>query len=137
MGCSTRTAARRRRRRLSPKPSLTCVTGKDTILYTALGPLPSATPPWGEELGRRAGVLLRRLLVETRLPRVVLAGGDTSSHAVAELGVDALTWVASLEPGAPLCRAYAQTPEIDGLQLVLKGGQVGGDDFFERVRLWR
>jgi len=27
------------------------------------------------------------------------------------------------------------TPTLDGLELVLKGGQVGSEDFFERVRL--
>jgi uncharacterized protein YgbK (DUF1537 family) len=111
--------------------------GRSTIIYSALGPMASATQPAGEALGRGAGELLRRIVTETRVPRVVLAGGDTSSHAVAQLGVHALTWEASLEPGAPLCRAHAQTPELDGLQLVLKGGQVGGDDFFERMRLWR
>ena len=111
--------------------------GQSTVIYSALGPLAPATHPGGEALGARAGALLRRILTETRVPRVVLAGGDTSSHAVAQLGIDALTWAASLEPGAPLCCAHAQTPGIDGLELVLKGGQVGSDDFFERVRLWR
>lgn len=111
--------------------------GQSTVIYSALGPLAPATEPGGEALGRRAGVLLRRILGEMRVRRIVLAGGDTSSHAVAQLGIHALTWAASLEPGAPLCRAHAQAPEADGLQLVLKGGQVGGDDFFERVRLWR
>ena len=113
--------------------------GQSTIIYSALGPPASTAQPWGEALGRRAGALLRRILIETkmRLPRLVLAGGDTSSHAVAQLGIHALTWAASLEPGAPLCRAHAQSAQLDGLQLVLKGGQVGGDDFFERMRLWR
>jgi uncharacterized protein YgbK (DUF1537 family) len=111
--------------------------GRSTILYSALGPLAPAAAPCGDALGRRAGALLRRILARTGLRRVVLAGGDTSTHAVTELGVHALTWAASLEPGAPLCRAHAQAAEVDGLQLVLKGGQVGGDDFFERVRLWR
>ena len=111
--------------------------GQSTIIYSALGPLAPAAQPWGEALGRRAGALLRRILTETRVQRVVLAGGDTSTHAVAQLGIHALTWAASLEPGAPLCRAHAQAPQLDGLQLVLKGGQVGSDDFFERVRLWR
>ena len=110
--------------------------GQSTVIYSALGPPAPAAQPGGEALGRRAGVLLRRILSETRVPRIVLAGGDTSTHAVAQLGIQALTWAASLEPGAPLCRAHARTPEVDGLQLVLKGGQVGGDDFFERVRLW-
>ncbi len=111
--------------------------GRSTIVYSALGPLAPATQPSGEALGCRVGALLRRILTQTRVSRVVLAGGDTSTHAVAQLGIHALTWAASLEPGAPLCRAHAQTPELDGLQLVLKGGQVGGDDFFERMRLWR
>jgi uncharacterized protein YgbK (DUF1537 family) len=111
--------------------------GRSAILYSALGPLAPAAQPHGEALGCRAGAVLRRILARTRVPRLVLAGGDTSSHAVAQLGVHALTWAASLEPGAPLCRAHAQSPDIDGLGLVLKGGQVGGDDFFERIRLWR
>ena len=110
--------------------------GQSTVIYSALGALSPATQPGGEALGRHAGALLRRILTETRVRRLVLAGGDTSSHAVAQLGIHALTWAASLEPGAPLCRAHGQAPEIDGLELVLKGGQVGGDDFFERVRLW-
>ncbi len=111
--------------------------GRSAIIYSALGPLAPAAPPRGEALGRRAGEMLRRILAQARVPRLVLAGGDTSTHAVAQLGMHALTWAASLEPGAPLCRAHAQSPDVDGLGLVLKGGQVGGDDFFERVRLWR
>jgi uncharacterized protein YgbK (DUF1537 family) len=111
--------------------------GRSTILYSALGPLAHSAPPCGEALGQRMGALLRRILTRTRVPRLVLAGGDTSTHAVTGLGVHALTWAASLETGAPLCRAHARAGDIDGLQLVLKGGQVGSDDFFERVRLWR
>jgi uncharacterized protein YgbK (DUF1537 family) len=111
--------------------------GRSTVIYSALGPLAPGTQPAGEALGRRAGALLRRILAETSVQRVVLAGGDTATHAVGELGIHALTWAASLEPGAPLCHAHAQAPDLDGLQLVLKGGQVGRDDFFERVRLWR
>jgi uncharacterized protein YgbK (DUF1537 family) len=37
-------------------------------------------------------------------------------------------------PGAPLCRCHATTGELDNLELVLKGGQVGPEDFFELVR---
>lgn len=111
--------------------------GRSVVIYSTLGPLGPETPPSGEALGRRAGALLRRILTETHVPRIVLAGGDTATHAMAQLGIHALTWAASLEPGAPLCRAHSRTPALAGLQLVLKGGQVGSDDFFERVRLWR
>ncbi len=109
----------------------TLATGRDTILYTALG-LPKA-PAHGDRLGEALGELLRNLLERTTVRRVLLCGGDTSSHAVQQLGLYALTWAADLQPGAPLCRAHADSP-LDGLELVLKGGQVGTDDFFDVVR---
>ena len=74
------------------------------------------------------------IIRRTRLKRVVFAGGDTSSHGVTQLGIDALTLAAPIEPGVPLVRASATDPLIDGLELALKGGQMGGDDFFETVR---
>jgi uncharacterized protein YgbK (DUF1537 family) len=63
----------------------------------------------------------------------MLCGGDTSSHAVQQLGLYALTWAANLQPGVPLCRAHADS-SLHNLELVLKGGQVGTDDFFSVVR---
>ena len=111
--------------------------GRSTVIYSALGPAAGAAP-WGEALGRRIGMLLARILQTAAVPRVVLAGGDTSSHAAAQLGLHALTWAGSLEPGAPLCRAHAGARSaFDGLELVLKGGQVGTERFFEHVRLGR
>ena len=44
------------------------------------------------------------------------------------------TAIAPLAPGSPLCRAHAVDPARDGLQIALKGGQVGGEDFFRTVR---
>jgi uncharacterized protein YgbK (DUF1537 family) len=78
--------------------------------------------------------MLREIIQATGVRRVVLAGGDTSSHAVAQLGAYALTWAAATQPGAPLCRVHCDTQGLDGLELELKGGQVGSEDFFERVR---
>jgi uncharacterized protein YgbK (DUF1537 family) len=104
------------------------------IVYSALGPLPSGVPARGDTLGRQIGSMLRQIITQTGVRRVVLAGGDTSSHAVSQLGLYALTWSATTQPGAPLCRAHSDAPELDGLELVLKGGQVGTEDFFEQVR---
>lgn len=87
-----------------------------------------------DRIGATLGTILDRVLRETRLTRAVISGGDTSSHAAAQLGIDALTAIAPMAPGSPLCRAHAPQPERDGLELVLKGGQVGGDDFFDAVR---
>lgn len=110
--------------------------GRDTVLYTALGT--PANPAHGDQLGRVLGGVLREVLARTSdLPnparRVMICGGDTSSHAVQQLGIYALTWAASIVPGGPLCKAHADD-QFDGLELVLKGGQVGGPEFFDLVR---
>jgi len=102
--------------------------GEDAVLYTSSGSAPSEFA--GESLGTALGFMLRRLLAGTSVRRVVLCGGDTSSHAVQQLGILALTWKASLQPGAPLCRAHFGDPQARPLELVLKGGQVGSDEFF-------
>jgi 3-oxoisoapionate kinase len=107
--------------------------GHDTVLYTALGP--TETTAHGAGLGTALGILVRDLLSRTTVPisRVMLCGGDTSSHAVQQLGLYALTWAANLQPGVPLCRAHSDDP-LHHLELILKGGQVGTDDFFPLVR---
>jgi uncharacterized protein YgbK (DUF1537 family) len=104
------------------------------VVYSSLGPLPPGVPAHGDTLGHQVGAMLRQIITQTGVRRVVLAGGDTSSHAISQLGLYALTWSAATQPGAPLCRAHSDSPELDGLELVLKGGQVGTEDFFERVR---
>ena len=110
--------------------------GRSVVLYTALGPQPlnPMNRELGEEFGAALGNCLRELLLISGVRRVVVAGGDTSTHAIQQLGLDALTFVAPLAPGAPLCRAHAPGSPLDGLQLVLKGGQIGPETFFAQVR---
>jgi uncharacterized protein YgbK (DUF1537 family) len=107
--------------------------GRSAVVYTALGPLENEAAA-GEALGARLGAMLKEILLRSGTPRAVVAGGDTSSHSVAELGLYALTWAGPLQTGAPLCRAHAESPELDGRELVLKGGQIGSEDFFEVAR---
>ena len=64
----------------------------------------------------------------------VISGGDTSGHAASTLGVFALTAVAPVAPGSPLCRAHTEDTKLAGLELALKGGQVGRPDFFCAVK---
>jgi len=108
--------------------------GHSVVLYSALGPLDCAGELRGEELGRTIGFLLRDLLLRSGVRRAVVAGGDTATHSVRQLGIQALTFAGLLAPGAPLCRSHAPASEMDGIELVLKGGQVGPVDFFEMVR---
>ncbi len=106
--------------------------GRSVVLYTALGPkIPNEKR--GESFGTALGVLLRKLVLATGVRRVLIAGGDTATHAVKQLGIDALTFAAPLVAGVPLCRGSAASP-LDGLELALKGGQIGPENFFANVR---
>jgi uncharacterized protein YgbK (DUF1537 family) len=91
----------------------------------------------GRALANALGTLLSRLLERVALDRFVVAGGDTSSASIKLLGIDALEMVAPLAPGAPLCRALAPGRPLHRRELVLKGGQIGGPDFFVQVRAGR
>ncbi|GAA3551906.1 hypothetical protein GCM10022394_35220 [Zobellella aerophila] len=66
----------------------------------------------------------------------MIAGGDTSSHALQQLGVYALTTRLPLaeSPGSPLCTAHSDNPAFDGLEVALKGGQVGTEAYFGNIR---
>lgn len=108
--------------------------GESVVLYTALAANDRNTNEGGEKLGRNLGVLLREVLVESGVRRAIVAGGDTSSHAVRQLGIEALTFAGNTTPGAPLCRCHAPGKALDGLELVLKGGQIGPENFFAIVR---
>ena len=79
--------------------------------------------------------LVRELREVGNIQRVAFAGGDTSSHAMRLINADALDIVAFDEQqGGHLCRLVSTAPAVDGLEVVLKGGQVGLEDFFSRVQ---
>jgi uncharacterized protein YgbK (DUF1537 family) len=104
--------------------------GCNTALYTALGKPSGAAHD--QSLGVALGQLLLELVQQTGVGRVVLCGGDTASHAVQQLKLTAITFAGALAPGAPLCRAHAdEGAGLDGLELVLKGGQIGPENFFD------
>ncbi|MGG4032931.1 four-carbon acid sugar kinase family protein [Paenibacillus cisolokensis] len=122
--------------------------GRSVILYTAqgsgdpaIGRLREAmhrrgvaTAESGRLIGTRLGRLARDILLATDVTRLLIAGGDTSGYATRELGAHALTCLRRIVPGGPLCRCHARDSRLDGLELALKGGQVGGPDYFELVR---
>ncbi len=119
---------------------------RDTVVFSAEGPqdpaiaaLRDAAARAGdapEELQRRVAAALGEVLAgavaRTDLRRIVVAGGDTSGEATGRLGIHALEAIMPLAPGGPLCLAHrrAQAP----VEIVLKGGQIGGADFFRQVK---
>ena len=122
--------------------------GRDPLVYTAAGPddpavaslnaAISASGQTSETVNERIGVglgqVLDRVVRQARLTRAVISGGDTSGRAAAALGIYALTALAPVSPGSPLCRAHAEDSGHDALEIALKGGQVGGPDFFCAAR---
>jgi 3-oxoisoapionate kinase len=91
-----------------------------------------------ERIGQALAEVMRRLLDrQPALRRIVVAGGDSSGAVAGALDIAALEVLAGLAPGAPLCRAASANPVRDGLELVLKGGQMGGPSFFGLVRQGR
>jgi uncharacterized protein YgbK (DUF1537 family) len=115
--------------------------GESVVLYTALGPSADRGEALDgnarQKLGRALGRIQSQLVARAKLGRAVVAGGDTSSHALGEMGISALTLKMPLPqtPGSPLCVAHGGP--ADGLQIALKGGQVGGDDYFSMIRSGR
>ena len=86
-----------------------------------------------QALSRAGGDLLARVLAMAPLQRVGIAGGDTSSHAVQALDAWGLSYVADMGAGASLCRVHSDDAALDGMEIMLKGGQMGSDDVFERL----
>ena len=116
--------------------------GRDVLVFTADGPgsmveLPSGTDrgAFNDRLGTVLGHLLRDLLARSGVRRAIVAGGDTSSHAIQQLGLHALTVAAPLAPGCPLCHGHSDDPALTGLEIALKGGQMGEEDFFRHAKL--
>jgi len=119
--------------------------GQSVVLYSAHGPDDAAIAATrthlkalgidpntaGQRLASQQGRILREILKQNRhIRRVCVAGGDTCSHAARHLDIIALEMITPLVPGGPLCRASTRDPRLDGLEIVLKGGQVGEEDYY-------
>lgn len=81
--------------------------------------------------GEALGNIAKAVAADTGIKRIIVAGGDTSSFAARAMGIEAVEMIATLSPGAPLCRAYAPSSPIDGLEVNFKGGQVGREEYYE------
>ncbi|NND33502.1 MAG: four-carbon acid sugar kinase family protein [Saprospiraceae bacterium] len=115
--------------------------GRSAIVYTALGPSdPSIHQIQGMHevnlnavLGPGAAHLFAEMISRFGQIRCVVVGGDTSGYVSRQLGIYALEMLAPIAPGAPLCVAHATDVRFDGLEIALKGGQNGKDDYFEKI----
>ncbi|MDG0812894.1 four-carbon acid sugar kinase family protein [Cohnella rhizosphaerae] len=125
--------------------------GGSPLVYTALGgeglnvgelkrlmrEAGVASPDTGRLIGEQLGKVARAFVERCRPRRMIVAGGDTSGYVARALGILGLECLTPIAPGGPLCLAHGAEAGVDGLELALKGGQVGQADYFERVRLGR
>ena len=85
-------------------------------------------------VGHVLAEIMRQVLDGSNIRRIVVAGGDSSGAVGSHLGIRALTVEAGMAPGVPLCRAWSDDAKRDGLEVALKGGQLGGPSFYGQVR---
>jgi uncharacterized protein YgbK (DUF1537 family) len=86
-----------------------------------------------ESVGKALGMITKEVCKQVSIKRIVVAGGDTSSYAAREMGIQAVEMIAPMVPGAPLCRAYAPGSPVHNIEINFKGGQVGAADYFEML----
>lgn len=83
-----------------------------------------------EKLGKALGLIAKKVVSESEVKRVVIAGGDTSSYAARAMEIEAVEMIAPLVAGAPVCKARSANPFINGIEVNFKGGQVGDERYF-------
>ncbi len=119
-------------------------TGKSVVVYTAMGPSDPAIEAANKrskerqlsqdtisfEIGGMFAQWMTHAVENCGLQRVILAGGDTSSHTMRKIDAYALRIAANGVDGGRLCRLVSDNPAFDCLEVMLKGGQVGGPGVF-------
>ena len=86
------------------------------------------------ETARFVYAVLQQLSAQDkRLGRLGIAGGDTSSQAIAQLEIWALSYLRVLSPGVTLCVMHSDKATLDGVEVMLKGGQMGSVDIFDKL----
>lgn len=64
----------------------------------------------------------------------MVAGGDTSGRIQELLQIQAMQVAIPIGIPAPLCYVYSNRPEINGLEMAFKGGQIGSENYFDLIR---
>lgn len=121
--------------------------GRSVLVHTARGPEDQAIARFRtalaasgaepetvhQRLGTGLGALVRAARLGTGISRAIFSGGDSSGHGMLALGAEALSPIALLAPGVPLLRLDSVEARFDGLEVALKGGQMGDEDLFIRA----
>ncbi|MBC05941.1 four-carbon acid sugar kinase family protein [Thalassospira sp.] len=85
------------------------------------------------DLARASADFISHISNEIALGFLLIAGGDTSSLAVQKLGIESLSFAADFDAGAPIIRAHSTSTILDGMPMLLKGGQMGKPTLFDNI----
>jgi uncharacterized protein YgbK (DUF1537 family) len=120
--------------------------GQSMVVYAAAGPddenIAAGRGVFGAieaessaMIGALYAEIARRVFARMRLPRLMLAGGDTSSQTVRKMGVQALA-IDAMHPetAEAFMRMQAPGTVFDGVQLLMKAGQNGAAEYFTQAR---
>ncbi|WP_372351221.1 four-carbon acid sugar kinase family protein [Streptomyces sp. KL116D] len=92
----------------------------------------SGTDP-GDTLGDALAHAARTAVTDAGATRLVVAGGDTAGRVLRRLDARTAEIDTLLAPGAALVRPTFADPALNGVTALLKGGQAGPVDLFERA----
>jgi 3-oxoisoapionate kinase len=107
--------------------------GRSVMLRTAPPGAARVEVAAAAAIARGAASLAADIVRQAAPRRVGIAGGDTSSHTALALGLWGLAYRATLAPGVTLCTTRSDIAALDRVELMLKGGQMGPPDLFERL----
>jgi uncharacterized protein YgbK (DUF1537 family) len=145
------TARKREVERIVQKAVSALKGGRSVVIHSAVGPgdprisktkrraqeLGISSEKATDLLGNGLGKITKMVILASGVRRTVLAGGDISGRITKFLDIQAIQVGKSLGVPAPICYVYSPHPGINGLQIAFKGGQVGGDNYFDLVRMRR
>ena len=107
---------------------------RGVVVYTAHR---TRLPPAGSAPSAAVGAALGEVVLAVRrlihIPRVLVAGGDTSGYVLTRLRATTLSALGTVGDDLLLGMLTSTEDAVDGLQVVLKGGQLGGPDVFEEA----
>lgn len=116
--------------------------GRSLVIYsahgmdeTSLAPSHATAGALSTRLGALYAAFARMAAKEAGVRRIVLAGGDSASFTMRALGSTAIEIQAShFRQNAHIGRIRSTDPLLDGMEILLKGGQVGDDNLYGVIR---
>lgn len=100
--------------------------GRNVVVHSARS---QVEPDEIDSIGHRLAELVLLAVEKHGTARVIVAGGDTSGRILTELDVRAIELVSCFGGGAFVCRVRSGLRVADGLEVALKGGQMGAEDY--------